>query len=118
MLTRYDRQDIVGKNCRFLQTPHHLGPAKRGSKRSFTDDVSVNHLREKIAAKEDVQVSLVNYRKDGQSFINLLTVVPITMEDGGPVMYFFGLQVDLVEKPTAIGRQNEGMFSKSSMRCP
>jgi hypothetical protein len=43
---------------------------------------------------EEVQVCLKNYKKGGEPFENLLTVVPIPWEDGGEVRYLVGFQVD------------------------
>ena len=47
-------------------------------------------------------MSLINYHKGGKPFINLVTCVPVSMDDSGQVSYFVGFQVDLVDQPAAI----------------
>jgi hypothetical protein len=55
------------------------------------------------------QASIINYRKGGQPFVNLITVIPITNESN-EVMFFVGLQVDLVEQPNAILEKMKGIY--------
>lgn len=52
---------------------------------------------------KECQASLINYRRGGVPFINLVTVVPIPW-DGTDIVYHVGFQVDLVEQPNAILR--------------
>lgn len=56
-----------------------------------------------LNAGKECQASLINYRKGGVPFINLVTVVPIPWE-GTDIVYHVGFQVDLVEQPNAILR--------------
>jgi hypothetical protein len=52
-------------------------------------------LRTRIAAREEVQVALTNYKKGGVPFVNLLTVVPIRWaEDVAEPQFAVGFQVD------------------------
>lgn len=90
-LTGYPPSDIIGKNCRFLQSPD--GNVGVGTKRQFTDNNAVYLLKSGIMEAQDVQVQLLNYKKDGTPFMNLVTVIPITMQDGGDVVFFIGFQV-------------------------
>ncbi|KAI1419181.1 PAS domain-containing protein [Xylaria sp. FL1777] len=99
-LTGYSRHDIVGKNCRFLQAPDGLVEA--GSKREFVDNGAVYNLKVKIAECKEVQQSLINYRKGGKPFLNLLTMIPIPWEHEEDFRYIIGFQIDLVECPDAI----------------
>jgi PAS domain S-box-containing protein len=55
--TGYSKEEIEGRNCRFLQ-----------GKDSNPEDVS--RIREAIEKKEEVSVCLLNYRKDGSTFHN------------------------------------------------
>lgn len=80
-LTGYDEQDIVGRNCRFLQGPG-------------TDPKAVARIREAIAHEDVVVVELLNYRKDGSAFWNALHLGPIYDADG-TLLYFFGSQWDV-----------------------
>jgi hypothetical protein len=52
-------------------------------------------LREKIAKGEEAQVFLLNYKKSGEKFRNLLTTIPITWDEGDTAKrYIVGFQVD------------------------
>ncbi|KAI8953236.1 PAS domain-containing protein [Xylaria longipes] len=100
-LTGYSRHDIVGQNCRFLQAPDGLVEA--GTKREFVDNGAVYNLKVSIAENKEVQQSLINYRKGGKPFLNLLTMIPIPWEgDYAEIRYIIGFQIDLVECPDAI----------------
>ncbi|KAK1520942.1 GATA zinc finger [Colletotrichum abscissum] len=101
-LTGYSRHEIVGQNCRFLQAPD--AKVEAGSKREFVDDASVYNLKKKIAEGREVQQSLINYRKGGKPFLNLLTMIPIPWDDPNEVRFFVGFQIDLVECPDAISQ--------------
>lgn len=116
MLTRLD---VTG---RFLQAPGgHV--VEQGAKRLYTDGNAVHHLRQHLVRGEEAQVSLINYTKEGRPFINLTTVIPITLSrDSQVIEYFVGfqvrfflplpssspcspssfVQVDLVDQPQAI----------------
>ncbi|KAI8967908.1 putative white-collar-1a protein [Mycotypha africana] len=98
-LTGYNANEIVGRNCRFLQAPD--GQVTCGSRRTYTDNQAVFHLKAQMLQNKEHQASIINYRKGGQPFVNLVTVIPIT-NDNNQVAFFVGLQVDLVEQPNAI----------------
>ncbi|UKZ76031.1 hypothetical protein TrVFT333_003727 [Trichoderma virens FT-333] len=104
-LTGYSRHEIIGKNCRFLQAPD--GKVEAGSKREFVDDGAVFNLKRMIQEGREVQQSLINYRKGGKPFLNLLTMIPIPW-DTDEIRYFIGFQIDLVECPDAISGQELG----------
>jgi PAS domain S-box-containing protein len=99
-LTGYSRDEILGRNCRFLQSP--TGRVRSGSERSHTDNAAVLHLKQHSRAMQECQASLINYRKDGTPFINLVTVVPIPWGNSTEPVYLVGFQVDLVEQPSAV----------------
>lgn len=103
-LTGYSRHEIVGQNCRFLQAPD--GKVESGSKREFVDDGAVYNLKKMIQERREVQQSLINYRKGGKPFLNLLTMIPIPW-DTDDIRYFIGFQIDLVECPDAISAGQE-----------
>lgn len=98
-LTGYSNAEIIGRNCRFMQAPD--GHVAMGSRRKYTDGNAVYHLKSHIQSGKECQASVINYRKDGSPFINLVTVIPITW-DTDEIAYFVGFQVDLVEQPNAI----------------
>lgn len=102
-LTGYSRHEILGRNCRFLQAPD--GKVQSGVKRKYVDDKSVLYLKNQVIQREEAQLSLINYRKGGQPFMNLLTMIPITW-DTDEYRYFVGFQVDLVEQPNSVSAKN------------
>ena len=83
-LTGYGADDLLGRNCRFLQ-----GPA--------TDGESVGRLREGVAAASAVSTELVNYRADGTPFWNQVRVSPVA-DETGEVTRFLGFQTDVTER--------------------
>jgi PAS domain-containing protein len=105
-LTAYTNYEIVGRNCRFLQAPD--GKVQPGVRRKYVDDSSVLSLKNKIARREEIQLSLINYRKGGQPFMNLLTMIPVPW-DTLEFKYYVGFQVDLVEQPNSVAGRNPGM---------
>ncbi len=80
-LTGYDEDEIVGRNCRFLQGPD-------------TDPKSVEKIRTALDNESVVVVELVNYRKDGTRFWNALHLGPI-YDDNDNLLYYFGSQWDV-----------------------
>lgn len=83
-MTGYGADEVLGHNCRFLQG-------------EGTDQKEVAKLRKAIQLGEPVSVRLLNYRKDGTPFWNLLTMTPIKTPDG-KVSKFVGVQVDVTSK--------------------
>ncbi|HEY0181565.1 MAG TPA: PAS domain S-box protein [Rhodopila sp.] len=80
-LTGYQYQEIMGRNCRFLQ-----GPA--------TDPMTIVRLRTALAAAEPINVDIRNYRKNGEAFWNRLLIAPVNDADGKP-RYFVSNQIDV-----------------------
>lgn len=72
--TGYSLDEVKGRNCRLLQGPE-------------TDRTQVAAIRQAVAAGQPVSVELLNYRKNGSSFWNALTVTPIHDDRG--LAYFF-----------------------------
>ncbi len=60
-VTGYSRADIIPRNCRFLQG-------------KYTDTAAVKRLRASIDTKQESVELLLNYRKNGEPFWNLLYV--------------------------------------------
>jgi PAS domain S-box-containing protein len=86
-MTGYEPEEVLGQNCRFLQGPD-------------TDPKEVAKLRQAIAARKEVQATLLNYRKDGQLFWNELRISPIFSESG-ELLYFVGVQTDITQRQEA-----------------
>lgn len=107
-LTGYSRHEIVGQNCRFLQAPD--GKVEAGTKREFVENGAVFNLKRSIEQGKEIQQSLINYRKGGKPFLNLLTMIPIPWDDPEQIHFFIGFQIDLVECPDALtGQENGGV---------
>lgn len=74
-LTGYSREDVIGRNCRFLQGPD-------------SSSEMIGKMREAIAARRDVFAELVNYRRDGEPFWNSIFISPVKDENGETVFFF------------------------------
>ncbi|XP_041990010.1 phototropin-1-like [Salvia splendens] len=79
-LTEYCREEILGRNCRFLQGPE-------------TDPSTVRKIRDAIDNQREVTVQLINYTKSGKKFWNLFHLQPMR-DQKGEVQYFIGVQLD------------------------
>ena len=82
-LTGYPRDEVIGRNCRFLQGED-------------TDPSAVEAIRDALDAEEVRVIDILNYRKDGQSFWNALHVGPI-YDEAGDLQYYYGSQWDVTE---------------------
>ncbi|KAI4991451.1 hypothetical protein ZWY2020_039822 [Hordeum vulgare] len=82
-LTEYSREEILGRNCRFLQGPE-------------TDRATVRKIRDAIDNQTEVTVQLINYTKSGKKFWNLFHLQPMR-DQKGDVQYFIGVQLDGTE---------------------
>ena len=83
-LTGYGAEECFGRNCRFMQ-----GPA--------TDRAAVARLRAAIAEARPIALELLNYRRDGTAFWNLLTVTPVR-NAAGELIHFFATQSDVTSR--------------------
>jgi PAS domain S-box-containing protein len=77
-LTGYSLDQILGRNCRFLQGPE-------------TDPKSVERIRKAIEAGVDTSVCLLNYRVDGTTFWNQFFIAALR-DAAGNVTNFVGVQ--------------------------
>nr|AML78398.1 putative LOV domain-containing protein [Trianthema portulacastrum] len=91
-MTGYSSQEVIGRNCRFLQGPE-------------TDQKEVNKIREAVKNGKSYCGRLLNYRKDGTPFWNLLTITPIK-DDQGRTVKFIGMQVE-------VSKYTEGILDKA-----
>ena len=87
-LTGYDRDEILWRNCRFLQGKD-------------TNPETVRALREAIERGDAINVGILNFRKDGTPFWNRLRIRPM-LSEGGEIENFMGLQnpIDASERRT------------------
>ncbi|WP_245844167.1 PAS domain-containing protein [Sphingomonas spermidinifaciens] len=82
-LTGYGRDEILGRNCRFL--------AGSGTEPWLTEEI-----RSGVREQRPVLVEILNYKKDGTPFRNAVVVAPMFDEEGA-LAYFVGSQVELAE---------------------
>ena len=83
-VTGYARSATIGRNCRFLQGKD-------------TDPEDVARLRTAIAREEDITVDILNYRANGEPFLNRLIVAPVK-DQNGRCQYFIGVQKEIGER--------------------
>ncbi len=86
-ITGYTQEETIGRNCRFLQGSEH-------------DQEGVSQLREAIKNKKPVEVTLRNYRKNGELFYNHLNMTPL-FDSHGNILYFLGVQYEITEQVRA-----------------
>nr|AML78314.1 putative LOV domain-containing protein [Daphne giraldii] len=79
-LTEFTREEILGRNCRFLQGPE-------------TDQATVQKIRDAIREQREITVQLINYTKSGKKFWNLFHLQPMR-DQKGELQYFIGVQLD------------------------
>jgi len=79
-MTGYTRDFVIGTNCRFLQGPK-------------TQHHSVQRLRQAIGSGQELSEALLNYRRDGRPFMNILMIAPLH-DNKGNVKYHIGAQID------------------------
>lgn len=85
-ITGYEPEEVLGRNCRFLQ--------------DFEQDQPEAHiLRRAIAEQRACDVVIRNYRKGGALFWNHLQVAPVTDADGH-VTHFVGVMSDVTQQRT------------------
>ncbi|VVA20817.1 PREDICTED: LOV domain-containing [Prunus dulcis] len=94
-MTGYTSKEVIGRNCRFLQG-------------AGTDPEDVAQIREALERNTSYCGRLLNYKKDGTPFWNLLTIAPIK-DETGKVLKFIGMLVE-------VSKHTEG--SKDKMLRP
>ncbi|MQM37439.1 Blue-light photoreceptor [wastewater metagenome] len=86
-LTGYHRDEILFRDCRFLQNEDR-------------DQPGLATLRAAMAADKPCRVVLRNYRKDGSLFYNELSITPV-FNDDDRLTYFIGIQKDVTAQVEA-----------------
>jgi len=99
-MTGYEKDEVVGRNCRFLQGEFVEQSPKRDIKRA-------------IKERRACEIEIKNFTKDGVSFYNLLNINPL-FDDAGNLLYYIGVQFDITNsieyrKVTTIKRLSEGL---------
>ncbi len=86
-LSGYAADEILGRNCRFLQ----------GQDR---DQPGVEEIRQAMAQQRSTTVILRNYRKDGTLFYNELSLSPVH-DASGTLTHYLGFQNDVTAREEA-----------------
>lgn len=86
-LTGYPVGEVLGRNCRFLQGPD-------------SDPTAVAEVRAAIAEQRECIVEILNYRRDGSSFWNRLSITPVR-DESGVVTHYIGIQSDVTARRQA-----------------
>ncbi|XP_058193378.1 protein TWIN LOV 1 isoform X3 [Rhododendron vialii] len=101
-MSGYEMGEVVGKNGRVFQGPK-------------TDRRSVLEIREAIRQEKSLQVSIVNYRRDGRPFWMLFCMRPVFGKEDGRVVHFVGVQVPIMRKRRQSGGRNGGGFCEDGL---
>lgn len=87
-LTGYDREEAIGRNCRFLQGEE-------------TDPRAATELAAAVREQRHARVTLLNYRKDGAPFWNEVSLSPI-FDENGRLIRFVEMHFDVSEREIAV----------------
>ncbi|NDV89660.1 response regulator [Alteromonas sp. 345S023] len=85
-LTGYAQEEVIGRNCRFLQNQQD-------------DSTSADKVSLAIAQRKPVETTMLNYRKNGTAFYNRLILTPVKIE--GEVTHYIGFQQDITQQRQA-----------------
>lgn len=86
-MTGYAIAEVMGRNCRFLQGPG-------------TDPAATAEIRAALTECRACVVEILNYRKDGTTFWNRLSITPVR-DGAGQVTHFIGIQSDVTARRLA-----------------
>ena len=86
-MSGYSQDEIVGRNCRFLQ----------GADRN---QEALDTIRAALQKHDSCVVTLRNYRKNGELFLNRLSIRPLVDREG-QVIYYLGVQYDVTDQVKA-----------------
>jgi PAS domain S-box-containing protein len=102
--TGYAREEILGRNCRFLQGPE-------------SDPATVDRIRAAIKAREPIEIDIRNHAKDGRPFWNRLLIAPV-YDANGTLAYFFASQFDVtVDRENLVARTLELAEANDKLRA-
>lgn len=110
----YSKDEVIGNNGRMFQGPK-------------TNRRSVMRIREAIREEKAIQISLLNYRKDGTPFWMLFHMCPVFSKEDGNVIHFLGVQVPILRQVRRsgceVGRNGSNLcedgkvFQEIVLRC-
>ncbi|KAJ4960683.1 hypothetical protein NE237_020593 [Protea cynaroides] len=107
-MSLYSKDEVIGRNAKMFQGPE-------------TNRKSVMEIREAIREEKTIQLSLLNYRKDGTPFWMLFHMSPVFSMEDGRVIHFVAVQLPIARKssvfPSGFGR-NGCNFDAAGSRLP
>ncbi len=77
----YPYEEIIFKNCRFLQGAE-------------TDRSVTKEIRSRIYARRPCYADLINYKKNGEKFLNRLLLIPFGLKED-QIRYYIGIQLEI-----------------------
>ena len=83
-ITGYSKEEVVGKNCNFLQSDDR-------------QQKEIQIIRDALANQSPCHVEIRNYGKDGTMFWNELSITPVRNLNG-ETTHFIGIQNDITER--------------------
>ncbi len=86
-MTGYAVDEVLGRNCRFLQG-------------TSTDADATAEIRAALSGNRACVVEILNHRKDGTPFWNRLSITPVA-DAAGDITHFIGIQSDVTARRTA-----------------
>lgn len=98
-MTGYDAEEVLGRNCRFLQGPD-------------TDRETVAEITHAIREHRETSVEIINYKKNGSTFWNALFISPV-LDGDGALRYYFASQLDVTRRRDA----EEGLRQAQKMEA-
>jgi len=101
-LTGYARDEIIGRNCRFLQGPE-------------TSRTAAAEIRDAVAERVAIEIEILNNKKNGDRFWNRLSISPL-FDDDAKLTYFFASLSDLTADRSAEQRLDALIRSSSEAR--
>jgi PAS domain S-box-containing protein len=114
-ITGYATEEVLGKNCRFLQGAE-------------TSPTAVAELRSALEDGRATTVEILNYRKNGQPFWNEVSLAPLR-DEAGRITHVVGLRTTSrsgelenrsgrrsASRPSEAGRRNRTRFQQPPVR--
>ena len=104
-LSGYGRDEVLGRNCRFMQGPD-------------TDPAAVQRIRDAVGASERIEIDIRNRRKDGEPFWNRLLLAPVR-DAQGRLAFYFANQMDVTlerERLAGLESRNAALMAELNDR--
>ncbi len=83
-ITGFSEAEILGRSCHFVQGP-------------LTDPATRLRIREAFQKQEEFSGELINYRRDGSTYWNELTISPV-FDEVGQLCHFIGITRDITAR--------------------